>query len=170
MNVSRTRRSVKTVRRRSGIVPHSEFVTFPVQQRITSCCAAPGKRQVRSGIARTRTVISERFPDAAQRETVRRRSGIVPHSEFVTFPVQQRTTSCCAAPGKREVRSRIARMRVFACKRFPDAAQRETVRRRSGIVSHSEFVTFPVQQRITYVLRCARETQWIRCEAASRER
>jgi hypothetical protein len=35
---------------------------------------------------------SERFPDAAQRETVRRRSGIVPHSEFVTVPVQQRTT------------------------------------------------------------------------------
>ena len=57
--------------------------------------------RMRRRIARTMLFISERFPDAAQRETVRRRSGIVKHSEFVTFPVQQRTTSCCAAPGKR---------------------------------------------------------------------
>src|SRR6202034_4336679 len=27
--------------------------------------------------------------------------GPVPNSEFVTVPVLQRTTSCCAAPGKR---------------------------------------------------------------------
>jgi hypothetical protein len=41
-----------------------------------------------------------RFPDAVQHEVVHRWSGIVAHSEFVTVPVLQRTTSCCVAPGK----------------------------------------------------------------------
>jgi hypothetical protein len=45
--------------------------------------------------------------------------------------------------------------------RFPDAAQRETVRRCSGIVANSELVTVPVLRRTTslrFVLRRARET------------
>jgi len=33
------------VHRRSGIAADSEFVTIPGLQRITSCCAAPGKRR-----------------------------------------------------------------------------------------------------------------------------
>jgi hypothetical protein len=52
--------------------------------------------------ARTRSFTLDGFPDAVQRETLRRRSGIVKHSEFATIPVQQRTTSCCAAPGIRK--------------------------------------------------------------------
>jgi hypothetical protein len=54
----------------------------------------------------------KRFPDAVQRANsaftrvnalllVHRRSGIVPYSECVTVPVQQRTIACCAAPGTR---------------------------------------------------------------------
>jgi hypothetical protein len=35
--------------RRSGIVTHSEFVTIPGLQRITSCRAAPGKCQCAFG-------------------------------------------------------------------------------------------------------------------------
>jgi hypothetical protein len=45
--------------------------------------------------------------------------------------------------------------------RFPDAAQHEVVRRCSGIVPNSEFVTIPGLQRIIplrVMLRCARET------------
>jgi hypothetical protein len=45
--------------------------------------------------------------------------------------------------------------------RFPDAAQREAVRRWSGIVPDSECVTIPGLQRNTslrFVLHCARET------------
>jgi hypothetical protein len=54
LNVSRAQRSTISaftrvfdalwVHRRSGIVQYSEFAKIPVQQRIISCCAAPGIR------------------------------------------------------------------------------------------------------------------------------
>jgi hypothetical protein len=54
---------------------------------------------MRTRIARTMLFTSKLFPDAVQRETVHRRSGIVPYSEFAKIPVQRRIISCCAAPG-----------------------------------------------------------------------
>jgi hypothetical protein len=39
-------------------------------------------------------------PDAMQHAVVHRWSATVTNSAFVTIPVQQRTTSCCAAPGQ----------------------------------------------------------------------
>jgi hypothetical protein len=56
---------------------------------------APAK----SRAARTMSLTLKRFPDAVQRETVHRRSGIVSNAEFAKIPVQQRIISCCAAPG-----------------------------------------------------------------------
>jgi hypothetical protein len=56
-------------------------------------------------IARTEWLAPKRFPDAVQRETVHRRSGIVSNAEFAKVPVQQRTISCCAAPGMRYPRT-----------------------------------------------------------------
>jgi hypothetical protein len=44
--------------------------------------------------------------------------------------------------------------------RFPDAVQRETLHRRSGIVPSSAFITVPVLQRVTFVPRCARDMQF----------
>jgi len=41
--------------------------------------------------------------------------------------------------------------------RAPDAVQREAVHRRSGAVPNSASVTAPGLQRITGVLRCARD-------------
>jgi hypothetical protein len=42
-------------------------------------------------------------------------------------------------------------------KLFPDAVQRETLRRRSGILKTAAFVTIPGLQRSTVVLHRARE-------------
>jgi hypothetical protein len=58
-----------------------------------------GKTRAQNRAARTMMLTSKRFPDAVQRETVHRRSGIVSNAEFAKVPVQQRTISCCAAPG-----------------------------------------------------------------------
>jgi hypothetical protein len=58
------------------------------------------------------------IPDAVQRETLHRRSGIIPSTEFITLPVLQRTTACCAAPGKTKIlryRSSGSRMKDRFC-------------------------------------------------------
>jgi hypothetical protein len=58
------------------------------------------------------------IPDAVQRETLHRRSGIIPSTEFITVPVLQRTTACCAAPGKTKIlryRSSGSRMKDRFC-------------------------------------------------------
>ena len=61
-----------------------------------------------------------RFPDAVQRATVHRRSGIVPNSEYTKVPGLQRTTACCAAPGMRFTSS----VRTDCIKRLGDGMRR----------------------------------------------
>jgi putative endonuclease len=59
-----------------------------------------------------------RSPDTVQRAAVRHRSGVVTNSapensEFITIPGLQRTTTCCAAPGKCVVDNMKARFFVY---------------------------------------------------------
>jgi len=51
-----------------------------------------------------------------------------------------------------------ARTRLLGLQRFPDAVQRETVHRRSGIVKHSGVCEGPGSAAHHFMLRCARDT------------
>ena len=65
---------------------------------------------------------------------------------YVSEALAMIATGTLRLPSRRfEERLSISSFSLFASK----VLQRETVRRRSGIVKHSEFVTFPVQQRTT---------------------
>ncbi|GEM_PF-4107281 len=95
----------------------AEPVTVPGRQRTTSCCAAPGKRGWRLRCARETIAVT--FPGRGAARSVsgavHRCSGVCARgartksAEPVTVPGRQRTTSCCAAPGKRGWRLRCAR-------------------------------------------------------------
>jgi hypothetical protein len=78
-------------------------------------------------------------------------AGLVPAIPIILAP---------QCPPKRDARHKAG----HDAWRFPDAVQRKTVHRWSGIVENAGFATIPGLQRITYVLRCARET--VRSNAA----
>jgi len=58
---------------------------------------------------------------------------------------------------RRALRPIFSNHRLHSCCRFPDAVQRETLRRRAGIVPDSACATIPVLQRITIAREDARE-------------
>jgi hypothetical protein len=81
-------------RTKAGTTTCFYFAGLLCASRDRTCIA-----RAQSRAARTRLLAPKRFPDAVQRETVHRRSGIVPYPDCAKIPVQQRIISCCAAPG-----------------------------------------------------------------------